>query len=125
MPLLHFMTETATTQRRTAPSGGIVGSYATYLEALKVMPVQLPSATGQHDTMSVSGLDNFTFEFVTYTESHAHTKSSNPVTELPDIRENDKITIDSIAYTVKRAATESLTSGYGKTLYIYLDRDNV
>lgn len=126
MSLDCFMTATATTKRRPAPDvNNKIGDRTTYLENVKITPVMLPGAKGEHNSNGIGGgMDNFVYEYEAYTESHAHTKSSSPVTELPDIEENDLITIDSVSYTVRRAAIDTATSAFGKTLYLYLSEDN-
>ncbi|MEO0595070.1 MAG: hypothetical protein AAF126_03070 [Chloroflexota bacterium] len=127
MTLSAFMTTTATTKRRSDPAAvtGIIGDHVAYLSGVKVTPVMLPSAKGEHNAMGVSGFDGTSvYSFETFTESHAHTKDGISVTELPDIRANDLITIDGIEYTVKQARRETLTSAFGATLYIYLSEDN-
>lgn len=129
MTLSLMMTESATTQRRGAPEGAQdkTGGFATWLENVSLVPVQAPSVRGQQmvQAQTVSGMPGVnTYRFETYTESHTHDKDSVEVTELPDIRENDKITIAGITYIVKRALPDSPTFSFGKTLYIFLDRDN-
>ena len=128
MPLANFMSAIATTERLPAPDGnGKIGARATWLEDVNVTPVMLnpeKSRTAQRAT-TVSGLPGVSvYVAETYTESHAHTKDGNPVTELPDIRENDLIIVDGDSYIVRRAAKDTVTSAFGNTLYIYLDEDN-
>lgn len=127
MPLSNFMTTTATTYRRPLPDAttGKRGNATIYLENVKITPVMLPSNARLFDARQAGGLDGTSvWNFETFTESHQHTKETVTITELPDIRQNDLITIDGIQYTVKRAAPEGITSSFGQTLNIYLDLDN-
>ena len=127
MPLRNFMTATATTQRRSAPDAttGKTGGHSTYLQNVLITPVMLAGAKGEHYTVGVSNMDGvFTYAYEAYTESHVHDKDSVEVSELPDIRENDLVAIDSITYVVKRAAIDTATSAFGQTLYLYLDENN-
>lgn len=122
------MTETATTRRYNYDSTtGKSGSRVTYLENVKVTPVMLADQSGNNaqQVNTVQGMPGVAYYHAeTYTESHEHTKNSVTVTELPDIRENDEITIDSTVYIVRRAATDTLTSSFGQTLYVYLEESN-
>ncbi len=126
MSLKAMMTSTATTTRHPAPDmNGKIGARATWLEDVKVTPVMLASASGQHYARQASGFDGTSvYQYEAYTESHEHTEDSVTVTQLPDIRQSDLITIDGLTYVVKRAAIDTPTSSFGKTLYLYLDLDS-
>lgn len=126
MPLKDFMTATASTYRRPVQDAkGKRGDHVLYLENVKVVPVMLPQASGQHNARQASGLDGTSvFSHGTYTESHEHDKEGAPVTEMPDIRASDLVVVNGITYSVKRAALEGITSMFGQTLYVYMDLDN-
>lgn len=123
-----MMTATATTERLPSPDGNNkIGARATWLEDVKVTPKMLNPEKGRtaQRATTVAGMSGVTvYVAETYTESHAHIKDGLPVTELPDIRENDLIIIDGESFIVRRAATDTYTSSFGNTLYIYLDEDN-
>lgn len=125
MPLRHMMTTTASTTRNPAISGGKIGAPVTNLTNLKITPVMLPSATGQHAIRQLVGLDGTAVQvFEAYTESHTHTDSSVSVTQLPDIEAGDRLVVGSITYTVKWAEQQPATlAGFGVTLLLYLVED--
>lgn len=122
--LKHFMTATATTTRTPAVSGIKVGDAVTHLENVKVTPVMLSSASGQHAIRQAIGLDGSAVQvFEAYTESHEHTDDSVTVTQVPDIREGDRIIIDGVTYNVRWSQRQTATTSYGQTLMIYMTED--
>ena len=126
MSLKRLMTATAMTTRHPAPDvDGKIGTRTTWLENVKITPVMLASASGQHYARQASGFDGTSvYQYETYTESHEHTEDSSTVTQLPDIRQSDLLTVDGLTYVVKRAAIDTPTTSFGKTLYLYLDLDS-
>jgi len=126
MTLSAFMTETATTQRMEAMVGGKRGDLEAHLSGVKVTPPMLPSASGQHAIRQAIGIEGAAVQvWECFTEKHAHTDGGVSVTQLPDILKNDRITIDSITYVVRWAKPNSPTSGFGKTLVMYLTEDEI
>lgn len=124
MPLRDFMTTTASTTRHPAISGGKRSTPVTNLTNLKITPVMMSSNVGQHATRMAQGLPKAAVHrFETYTESHTHTDSGVSVTQLPDIREDDRLVVGSITYVVVEAEIQPATSGFGATLLIYLDEE--
>lgn len=124
MPLRNFMTTTASTTRNPALSGGKIGAPTTNLTNLKICPLMMPSAMQQQSLRQTTGLEGAMVTFwETYTESHLHTDSGVQVTQMPDIMEGDRLVVDGVTYTVKRANQQSATSGFGKTLILYLLED--
>lgn len=125
MPLRNFMTATATTERAPAMVSGKKGDPVTHLESVKIQPPMLPSAQGQHNIRQAIGLDGSAIQvFETYTESHSHTDDSVTVNQLPDIEEGDRLIEGGVTYVVKWAEPQAGTSSFGKTLMIYMIRDN-
>jgi hypothetical protein len=61
--------------------------------------------------------------FETYTESHAHTDGGVSVTQVPDIRAGDLITIVGVTYAVRLCEQQPPTTSYGATLLIYITED--
>lgn len=126
MTLSAFMTATATTQRMEAMTGGKRGDLSAHLSGVKVTPPMLPSATGQHAIRSAIGLEGTAMQvWECFTQKHSHTDDSVSVNQVPDILKNDRITIDSVTYVVRWAKENSLTSGFGKTLLMYLTEDEI
>ena len=96
-------TSTISTKRRPAVSGGLRGAAVTYLTNVKVLPI-MPNVSGTTANavvmrMAVTG--QAVEAWLTYTQKHAHTKSSVSVNEIPDIREGDILVDGSVEYDVK------------------------
>lgn len=124
MPLRHMMTQTASTTRHPAPSGGKVGNPVTNLTNLRITPLMLPDATSMHAIRHEIGLEGSDVQiYEAYSESHAHTDSSVAVTQMPDIRKGDKLVIGSITYTVQWAKQQPATTGFGATLLMRIVED--
>ena len=122
--LKKMMTATATTTRFGAMSSGKRGTLSTHLESLKLTPVMLSSAQGQHQIRQAIGLEGTAVQvFETYTEAHAHTDDSVSVNQMPDIRTDDRIVVGGITYAVRWVEQQPATTSYGATLLIYLTED--
>jgi hypothetical protein len=124
MSLRSMMTTTASTTRTPAKSGGKVGAPVTNLTLLKIMPVMLSDTRGLHQIRQAIGLDGTAVQvFETYTESHLHTDSGTPVTQLPDIVTGDRLVVGSITYEVLWCEQQPATFSFGATLLIYVMED--
>lgn len=124
MSLSRMMTTTASTQRTPAMSGGKKGDPVTHLQSVKITPVMLSSATGQHAIRQAIGLEGTAIQvFETYTQSHAHTDGGSPVTQIPDIVNGDRLVVGSVTYTVRWCEQQPATSGFGATLMVYITED--
>ena len=126
MPLRDFMTTTASTSRNPAMSSGKKGDPVANLTNLKICSVMLSNATSLHAVRQAIGLEGSAVQvFETYTESHAHTDSGTPVTQMPDIKTGDRLIVGSITYTVRWCETQPATSSFGATLLVYLTEDKL
>lgn len=126
MPLRNFMTTTASTTRNPALSGGKIGTPVTNLTNLKICPLMLSDARSQQALMvrQAMGLEGtLTQIWETYTESHLHTDSGTPVTQMPDIKTGDRLVIGSTTYTVRLADMQPATTSFGATLIIFVTED--
>ncbi len=124
MPLRNFMTQTASTTRNPTKAGGKVGAPVTNLTLLKIMPLVIPDATSMHAIRREIGLEGTAVQvYETFTESHAHTDSGTPVTQMPDIAIGDRLIVDSITYTVQWVKQQSQTSSFGRTLLLRVIED--
>jgi hypothetical protein len=124
MPLVNFMTQTASTKRHPAMASGKIDAAVTNLTNLKICPLMLPSATGQHAIRELTGFNGANVQFwETYTESHDHTDSSVSVTQLPDIVQGDLLVVGSTTYVVEWIEQQPATSSFGATLLIYVYED--
>lgn len=124
MPLRNFMTQTASTTRLPNKSGGKIGTPVTNLTNLRICPLMLPSATGQHMIRQITGFEGSHVQFwETYTESHQHTDSSVTVTQLPDIVQGDFLVVNGVTYTVEWTEQQPATSSFGATLLLYVYED--
>lgn len=124
MPLRHMMTQTASTTRNPAKAGGKVGAPVTNLTNLKITPIMLPDTRGQHAIRQAIGLEGTAVQFFeAYTESHTHTDSGVPVTQLPDIVTGDRLVIGSITYEVLWCEQQPATFSFPATLLIYIIED--
>jgi hypothetical protein len=125
MTLRAFMTSTASTKRAPAMSGGKISStFVANLSGVLVTYPNPPENKGQQRVMQAQGLQGSAIhEFECFTESHTHTDSGVSVTQMPDILINDIVTIDNVNYLVKEVGVWGESSSFGKTMYIYMDKD--
>lgn len=125
MSLRAMMTATASTKRAPAMSGGKISkTFVANLSSVLVTYPNPPENKGQQRVMQAQGLEGSAIhEFECYTEAHTHTDSSVSVTQMPDILKGDIVTIDGINYLVKEVGLWGDTFGFGKTMYIYMDKD--
>jgi hypothetical protein len=124
MSLRDMMTQTASTKRQPAMSGGKRGEPTTNLTNLLITPLMLSSLTCQHAIRQAIGLEGTAEQlFEAYTESHTHTDSGATVTQMPDIEAGDRLVVESITYNVKWAEVQGLTFGFGQTLILYVTED--
>ncbi len=124
MPLRHWITQVASTKRHPAKSGIKIGDPVNNLTNLYIHPLMLMdtrSALALQQARGLSGTLGQIWE--TYTESHTHTDSSVSVTQLPDIIAGDKLVVEGITYHVQWADLQAATSGFGKTLILYVFED--
>lgn len=124
MTLSNMMTATATTTRLPLMVSNKIGDPASNLSGVKITPVMLPSASGQHQVRQAIGLDGTAVQmFEAYTESHAHVDSTVPVTQMPDIVASDRLTVGGITYNVRWVEQQPATGSFGATLLMYLTED--
>jgi hypothetical protein len=126
MPLVNFMTQTASTKRFSAISSGKRGTLSNHLTSLKITPVMLPDSRSQSANIvrQALGLEGTAVQiFEAYTESHAHTDGGTPVTQMPDIITGDRLVVGSITYQVRWAEQQPATTSFGATLLLYLTED--
>jgi hypothetical protein len=116
------MTTTATTQRQVMASGKR-GNPTTHLEQVKITPVQLPSADGQHNIRKAIGMDTVAVVYECYTETHEHTDNSVTVNQVPDIQEGDRLIVGSDTYLVRFAEPQPATLSTKSSLRIILVKD--
>lgn len=115
---------TCTTQRRGAISGIKTGDFAANLSACRIVSPMLLDAQTAQGVSKLIGLDSSSVQiFQCFSERHTHTDSATPVTQLPDIKASDTLTVGSIQYTVKWAEIWPSTISYGETLMMYLIKD--
>lgn len=124
MPLLDMMTQTASTTRLPAKSGGKVGDPVTNLTNLKITPIMLDSARGTHQIRQAIGLEGTAVQvFEAYTQSHTHTDSGVSVTQMPSIEVGDRLIANGITYNVQWAETQPAGLVMPATLLLYLTED--
>ena len=124
MTLRQMMTTTASTTRPPAIASGKIGDPVTNLTNLKITPIMVSSAQGQHAIRQAIGLEGTAVQiFECYTEAHSHTDSSVVVNQMPDIEIGDRIVVGSITYNVRWAEIQPATFSYGATLLIYCTED--
>jgi len=122
--LRKVMTDTAITKRTPAISSGKVADPVTHLEGVKITPVMLASARGLHSVRQAIGLEGSAVQvYEAYTESHEHTDDDTTVTQLPDIRNGDRLVTGGVTYNVRWAEQQAATLSYGATLLLYLTED--
>lgn len=123
MSLRAFMTATATTERSTISSGKS-GQPSANLSGVKITPPMLPSQESAFMVRPVPGFEGSAAQlWIAYTESHTHIDSGASVTQMPDIQAGDRLTVNSIEYSVEWAEADPATSSFGATLIIGLVRD--
>lgn len=119
-----MMTTTASTSRQPAMSGGKRGEPTTNLTNVLLTPPMLSDMKGDHAVRQAIGLEGTAEQlYEAYTESHTHTDSGVSVTQMPDIKAGDRLTVDGVTYNVKWAKVQGLTFGFGKTLMLYITED--
>lgn len=124
MTLRSMMTQTASTTRFGAIASGKRGTLAANLTNLKITPVMLSSASGQHQIRQAIGLEGTAVQvFEAYTESHAHTDGGVSVTQMPDIVIADRLIVGSVTYNVRWCEQQPATTSFGATLLLYLTED--
>jgi hypothetical protein len=124
MPLNNFMTATATTTRNAAMVGGKRGDPVTHLENVKITTVMLPDINRVQTVRKAIGLDGTAVQiFEIYSESHSHTDDSVLVTQVPDIKEGDRVITGGITYNVRAAEVNPATTSFGATLLMTVTED--
>lgn len=124
MPLLDMMTQTASTTRLPAKSGGKVGDPVANLTNLKITPIMLDSARGTHQIRQAIGLDGTAGQiFETYTQAHAHTDSGVSVNQMPDIETGDKLVVDGVTYNIQWAEKQPAGLVMPATMLLYITED--
>lgn len=124
MPLLDMMTQTASTTRLPAKSGGKVGDPVTNLTNLKITPIMLDSARGTHQIRQAIGLEGSAVQvFEAYTQSHAHTDSGVSVNQMPDIETGDKLVVDGVTYHIQWAEKQPAGFVMPATMLLYIIED--
>lgn len=122
MTLRLIMTTIVTTQRQIMASGKR-GNPTTHLENVKITPVQLPSADGQHSIRKAIGMESSIVVYETYTETHSHTDNSVTVNQVPDIQEGDRLIVGSDTYLVRFAEPQPPLLSVKASLRIVLTKD--
>jgi hypothetical protein len=89
----RLASKTATTQRRKADGTGLESNLA----QVKVLPLMPVSA----ETAEAFGLASPREAKETYSRSHTHLDGGVQVTQLPDILESDRLTVDGLTYIVR------------------------
>ena len=118
----QLATITITTKRAPAPISGIRdkrASYLTNVDAHPIMPIESRRETEVRLRFGDSRQSAKIHQ--TYIEKQAHTKSGNPVTELPDIVETDAIVYGGIEYNILAVRTWPETDGMTPYLEIVLE----
>ena len=125
MPLRHMMTQTASTTRHPATTaGGKRSTPVANLTNLKITPIMLSGATGQHAIRMAIGLDGAAIQvYETYTEAHAHTDSSVSVNQMPDIKVDDRLIVAGITYGIRWCEIQPATTSFGATMLIYITEE--
>jgi hypothetical protein len=101
-----------------------IGNPVTNLTNLKITPVMLSSASGQHQIRQAIGIEGTAVQvFEAYTEAHAHTDSSVSVNQMPDVEAGDKLVVGSVTYSIKWCEQQPATTGFGATMLIYITED--
>jgi hypothetical protein len=113
-----FATTTASTTRSPTVSGSARGARSAYLEDLSIVP-PMPASSQTLEHSSLRGTAMELWE--TFVQSQAHTKSSTPVTELPDIREGDYLIVGSTEYGVVFAGDWPATTRLGTFRMLLLE----
>lgn len=114
----QLATVTASTKRSPQVSGGKRGARATHLEGVSIVPLMPASRdTLQHPVFEGQAMELWE----TYAESHQHTDDSVSVTQVPDIRQGDLLTVDSTDYHVKFVGNWPAASGMGAYLQIVVE----
>ena len=118
------MTATATTTRPPAMASDKIGNPVTNLESVKITPPQLPDFNREQSYRKAAGLEGTMLQiFETFTLSHAHTDSSAPVTQMPDIIAGDRVVVGGVTYNVRWAEQQPATGSFGATLTIIMTED--
>lgn len=129
MPGLRaMMTATATTAR---PSKAVVGKSGPSLTAklsgvLLVPPMTMDFGSSQNlATRQAIGLqDSGVVLWLTYCEPHNHMDGATPVSNsLPDIVNNDRITVGSTTYIVRHTQIEPASFSFASTLELVMIED--
>lgn len=124
MPLLSFMTTTASTTRLPAIISDKRGNPVTNLTSLKITPIMLPDLRRQIEVKKAIGLEGSVVQvFECFTESHTHIDSSVSVTQIPDIIVGDRLVIGSTTYNIRIAERNSPTTIFGATLQLTITED--
>lgn len=120
-----FKSITVSTKRHPAQSGGRVGSAVSHLTNVTSSPLILSATEG--DTRQIRqaiGLEGTATKiWQLRMHKHIHTDDGVSVNQLPDIKEGDKVTINSIDYEVRWADTTH-PFGFGDILILYVTEDN-
>jgi hypothetical protein len=102
--LTKMSTATYSTKRNPAASGGKGGVSVTNLTNLSCTPIMPSLSLTNTNPMMVNepvkGQVKDLYE--TYIEYQAHTDGGSPVTQLPDVIENDIVVVGSTDYKVRR-----------------------
>lgn len=124
MPLVNFMTQTASTTRHPAMTSGKRGTPVTHLTNLKITKPMSQYNQGDRQLRQALGLDGtLVQEKEAYTESHTHTDGGVSVTQMPDIIAGDKLIVGSITYNVEWVDIEPAPSSFGETMILKLTED--
>ena len=119
-----MMTATASTTRNPALSGGKIGDPVTNLESVKITAPTLPDRRGTEAIKKAAGLEGSAVQvFEAYTQSHSHTDSGSPVTQIPDIIAGDRLITGGITYNVRTAEKDAASISFGQTLILILTED--
>lgn len=124
MPLVDFMTQTASTTRSPAMASGKIGNPVANLTNLKITKPMSQFNQGDRQLRQALGMSGtLVQEKEAYTESHTHTDSGVSVTQMPDIRAGDKLIVGSVTYNVEWVDIEPATSSFGETMILKLTED--
>lgn len=124
MTLRRLMTDTASTTRTPAISGGKVGEPVTHLQNVKIVPPMLASATSTHTIRQAIGLEGTAVQvWETYSTVHSHTDGGVTVNQLPDMRNGDRLITGGVTYVIKWTEAQPPTTSYNSTLMVYMVED--